>query len=151
MPGSDTIWMTFTLPSASGSEVVPGFPDVEAIVAAQLRDSGLAVGDRAYTEIPADPVYPLITVQRVGGVPAIRRYLDAAEIQIDVWGTSKAEARDIADAARVACHALAGTAWSDPVTAWVSAVEDSTGLLWLPDDLTGQDRYLFGVRVFLHE
>jgi len=147
---SGAVWLVFELDLSTPSGV-PGFPDVEAIVAAQLRGAELAVGDRVYTEVPEDPTYPLVTVSRVGGLPAIRRYLDAAEVQIDVWGTSKAEARDIADAARVACHDMEGNAFTDPVTAWVSAVEDATGLFWVPDPLTGRDRYLFGVRVYLHE
>ena len=125
------------------------FPDVEAIVAKTLRTASIPnISTRVYSSIPRDPTFPLITVQRIGGIPAVREYMDAGNIQIDVWGGTKSEARDAAARARIVLLGLAGSAVTDPVAAWVSAVEDSLGLSWQPDQLTGRDRYLFGVSVY---
>jgi len=123
-------------------------PDTEAIVAKKLRDAAISGVTGVYSSIPTNPTYPLITVQRIGGFSPVREYLDAANIQVDVWGGTKSQARDIAATARVSLLGLAGTMVTTPVTAWVSAVEDSQALTWLPDQLTGRDRYVFSVMVF---
>lgn len=124
-------------------------PDMEAVCAVTLRTAAISgLGTRVYSSIPRDPTYPLITVSRIGGLPSVREYLDAANIQIDVWGGTKSEAHDIAARARVVLLTLAGTSVTTPVAAWISAVEDSLGLSWQPDPLTGRDRYLFGVTVY---
>lgn len=122
------------------------FPDCEAIAAAALRAAAIAgVGSRVYSSVPKEPAFPLIVVRRIGGAPAVREYMDAANLQVDVWGDSKSGARDAAARARVVLLELEGTSVSSPVAAWVSAVEDSLGLTWQPDPETGRDRYLFGV------
>lgn len=124
-------------------------PDLEAVAAAALRTAAIAGLDtRVYSSVPTSPTFPLITVQRIGGIPAVREYLDTANLQIDVWGGSKSEIRDIAARARVVLLELAGTLVTSPVRAWISAVEDVLGLSWQPDQLTGRDRYLFGVLVY---
>ena len=123
-------------------------PNVEAIVGKKLRDAGIPGVTGVHSSIPTDAVFPLITVQRVGVIPVIRQYLDAANIQVDVWGTSKTDAFNIAARARVLLHEMAGTSFTDPVKVWVSAVEDSLGITWQPDPDTGRDRYLFSVLVY---
>lgn len=131
------------------------FPDFEAVVRSAIAAADIpGVGTHVYSSIPAKAteqgLYPLITVKRIGGVPAHRRALDAANIQIDVWGNTKSEAFDAAAAARVAIFELEGTGVTDPVDAWISFVSDSLGLIWTPDPETGRDRYLFGVYVYGH-
>lgn len=123
------------------------FPDAEAIVRTGLADA-LACG--VYSSVPKSPSYPLVTVQRVGGLPAERHRLDSARIQIDVWGTSKSEAQDIAQQARTAVHQMEGSGFTDPVTGFITGVEDSLGLAFLPDPETARDRYTFGLTVHLH-
>lgn len=124
-------------------------PDVEAVARQWLSDGALAViGTRWYSSVPSTPTYPLGTVKRIGGIPAIRQALDAGNIQVEVWGTSKSEARDIAAAARVRLLRLEGKSVTTPVAAFVSAVDDSLGLTWQPDPDTGRDRYLFSVLVY---
>ena len=123
------------------------FPDTEAIAAKTLRDANIT-GSRVYSSIPKNPTYPLITVHRIGGLPAVRDYMDAANIQIEVWGGTKSEAFDAAAEARATLIELEGTSVTDPVDAWISAVEDSLGLSWQPDPLTGKDRYLFAVSIY---
>jgi hypothetical protein len=129
------------------------FPDAEAIAGWKMRSAGLA-GSRVYSSVPKTPTYPLITIQRIGGQPAERHRLDAARIQVTVWGTSKSEAFDIAQLARVSLHGLEGdlvtVGGGAPVNAFITGVEDDLGLFWSPDEPTGRDRYIFGVRLFLH-
>ena len=60
-------------------------PDAESVASKIIR---AGTGGRVYSSIPSKPTYPLIVVQRLGGIPRTRR-LDAANIQVDVWGTSK--------------------------------------------------------------
>lgn len=143
----NSVWLVFELETGASGPGISGnaFPDVEAILAEWLRDGALAVGDRVYSRIPADPVFPLITVARLGGVPSVKLYQDSALVQVSVWGNSKSEARDIADAARRRTQQLQGVLGDDYFT---HAVEDAQGLTWLPDQETGRDRYLFGVLVY---
>lgn len=128
-------------------------PDAEAVVGWWLRSKSIASG-RVYSSVPTTPTYPLVVVQRIGGQPAVRQKLDKARIQLAVWGNSKSEARDLADAARLALLDLEGKsvliANGAPVDAFVTAVDDDLGLFWIPDPVTDKDRYMFGVAVFLH-
>jgi hypothetical protein len=124
-------------------------PDIEAAVAEAIRDAAITdLDERVYSSIPAKPTYPLAVVQRIGGTPAVRRYLDRANIQINIWATSKSEALDIAQEARVAVLETEGTTVTvDGMNIWVSAVDDSLGLSFVPDPATNRDRYLFGLLV----
>lgn len=124
-------------------------PDMEAVAAVTIRTAAISgLGTRVYSSIPTNPTWPLVTVQRIGGIPAVREYLDTANLQVDVWGNSKSEARDIAARARVVLLSIAGTLVTTPVRAWISAVEDALGLSWQPDPITGRDRYIFGVLMY---
>lgn len=131
------------------------FPDAEAVASGRLRDEDIPnLLKRVYSSVPKkDPTYPLAVVQRLGGVPAERHRLDAARIQVDVWGaldTQKSTIRAVAEAARRALHELEGGTVNEPVDAFVSGVADSTGLTWLPDPLTDRPRYTFSVVLYLH-
>ncbi len=130
---------------------VDALPDVEALVAYELRTT---LSARVYSSIPTNPVWPLITVKRIGGTPADRVRLDRANIQIDVWGNNKSEARDLADSARVKLHAMepkvCTTGAGYPVNGIITGIADTFGLTWLPDPLTDRDRYIFAVYVYAH-
>jgi hypothetical protein len=124
-------------------------PDAELLVVNRLRaaaDITAIVGTRVYTEIPATPTFPLLRINRVGGIPEIRQHLDVARIQIDAWATSKFQARRLAATAQAALHSLVGAHAEGVVT----AVEDDLGLTWSPDDATGTARYVFGCALWLH-
>jgi hypothetical protein len=125
------------------------FPDAEAVAGKGIRSASTTLGSRVYSSVPKNlPTYPFAVVQRLGGVPAHRRALDMAVIQVDVWGSSKSMARTAAEEARRALMGLEGTAVSDP-DAVVSGVEDATGLFWFPDTDTSRDRYTFSVNMYL--
>ena len=125
-------------------------PDLEAIARKRIADAGY----RAYSSIPNNPVWPLAVVQRAGGYPAVRRYLDAGRIQIDVWGGAKGDAsptpkstiQDMAQDIRVQVLRLEGTKVTTPVGAWISGVEDG-GIQWVPSD-EGRDRYIVTMEIF---
>lgn len=126
----------------------PVFPDAEAVVSQWLRDH-VSPTPRVYSSIPKAPAYPLVTIARVGGTPAVRQYLDAARIDVNVWGTSKTDAHDLAAKCRAALMNLEGQTVTTPVSAFVSGVDDAVGLTWLPDAPTSRDRYVFSVIVYL--
>lgn len=122
------------------------FPDSEAIASKILRDAGICSG-RVYSSIPKKGVvWPLAVVKRVGGTPTDRRALDTPRIQVDIWGENKAQARDEAEAARVALHSAEGTTFTE-LAGRVTGVEDDLGLQFLPDPETARDRYFFAVRL----
>lgn len=124
------------------------FPDIEAMAARALRTAGVC-GGRAYSSIPRSPTWPLVVVQRLGGSPLVERRLDQARIQVDVYGNSKSEAREEADLARVALHGVEGTSFPTEM-GFITAVEDESGMTFLPDTITGRDRYTFAVLVSAH-
>lgn len=121
-------------------------PDVEAVCIAALRAEPVA-GGRAYGKVPAEPTFPLLLVQRVGGIPAVPRRLDAARIQVSSYGSTKAEARDTAELARRVLHQSEATTFAE-LQAFVTGVDDELGLQWLPDPETMRDRYIFVVTVY---
>lgn len=121
------------------------FPDAEAMVITTLKDAGICSG-RIYSSRPRTVVLPLIVVQRLGGVPSDRRYADNPSIQCDVWGNNKSEARSIAQAARTAIHQAEGDLFEE-FAGYILAVEDWTGLTFLPDPISKEDRYIFAVQL----
>lgn len=132
-------------------------PDLEAVASVWLREGAIAgLENRVYSSIPADPDYPLVVVQRLGGIPAVRGYLDAARIQVDVWGgirtdgsaITKSELLVIAQQSIARLLELEGVTMTTPVHVFVSGVEVSQGLSWMVDQSTGRDRYLFSVLIF---
>lgn len=126
-------------------------PDLEAVVRKKIADAGY----RAYSSIPNSPQWPIAVVSRAGGYTAVRRYLDSARLQIDVWGGAKGDAtptpkstiQDMAQDIRVQVLRLEGTKVTSPVGAFITGVDDGP-LQWLPDEDTGRDRYLVQIEVF---
>ncbi len=115
-------------------------PDAELLVIGYLNGHGFA----ASTDLPTAPTYPLLTVNRIGGIP-VDRVLDVARLQVDAWGASRASAGDYARSARAALLAM-----PDSVPR-VTAVLDDLGLSWQPDTVVTppRPRFLFGVAVYL--
>lgn len=124
-------------------------PDLEAVAIDALKDAGIC-GGRVYSSVPAKPVYPLVVVQRIGGIPVVPERQDSGNTQVSVWGNNKAEARDAAEEARRVLHALRGTANAE-LEAWISNVQDSLGLFFIPDIQTDRDRYIFSVLIEGHD
>lgn len=135
--------------------------DAERLVSAWLRAQAevtAVVGPRVFVGlVPAGQAFPLVTVERIGGVPHPGPlHLDRARLQIDAWGrgstaspvpSGRAQVRDLAALVQALLHErLPGRHELGVVT----AVEEDLGLSWSPDPEDGRDRFLFGVTVFTH-
>lgn len=125
-------------------------PDAELVIARALRadpDVAAMTSGRVYTEIPRDPVWPMLRLFRIGGTADTSAYYERARLQIDAWGESKHQARLLAATARHALLLMPGRVGDGAI---IGEVVDDHGLLWAPDPDTGRPRYLFGVRILLH-
>lgn len=127
-------------------------PDAELLTVSYLRTvTGVTdeVGQRVYTELPANPTWPLLVVTRPSpGTVLAEATLDAASIQTAAYANSKYEARQAAAAAVAALADADGWAHA---SGYISATEPLGGLLWLPDeDFTNpRPRYLFDTAVYV--
>lgn len=95
-------------------------------------------GVRAYPAVPANRPARFVTVERTGG-PRRNLVVDGAQITIDAWGRDRAEAHDLAQAARAIVNALEGTTTVDELT--VYGVDEFSGPAFLPDPDTDQPRF----------
>lgn len=127
------------------------FGDAEAIAIKHLRTDQTIAEARAFGTFPKDPVFPLLTLHRSGGVPVIDGAIDRAMVQVDAWAETKQEARYLASQAMASLSRLEGKQVSVlldgeiEVGGYVTSVEVVQGLLWLPDSDTNRPRYLFQV------
>lgn len=129
-------------------------PDAELVAIDWLRGQVEVVAladDRVSNTSPSAGVGggAYLTVERIGGVPAVRRRLDRARLQVGAWASSRAEASTLARTARAALHRMEGHTGAG---ATVGAVRDDLGLAWLPDTVRTPPtpRYVFSVTVALH-
>lgn len=112
------------------------FGDAEAAVAAILRANPavMALGATVATDligyrIPAR----WLRVTRTGGVPTWWSRMDNPVIDVDAYGANKAQALDLADAARQAVFAARGVYSGHGLRLY--DVVDVKGLAWTPDTL----------------
>lgn len=124
--------------------------DAEALVVAFLAgqaDVAALVGSRISTELPPAPTFPLVRLERIGGLTGTPAHLDRARIQVEAWGATKGEAHTVAATVRAALfEELPGT---HPLGV-VTGAEEDLGLTWSPDPESDQPRYVFGVAAFIH-
>lgn len=126
--------------------------DVEALVSQYLRAQSEVtafVGQRVYTALPDDKVFPLVRIVRIGGAPKMSRplYVDSALLQIDVFGGSKATTFDTVDAVREELAKLPDEAAVQPLGV-VCGVRFGP-LSYIPDETfkPAKPRYVQGVTV----
>jgi Protein of unknown function (DUF3168) len=111
-------------------------PDVERLVSSYLRSSAKVAGvvaDRVYTAFPAQASgEPLVLVQRIGGTPPLSHPLvvDEAQLQVDVYGGTKAAAWVVLAAVLAALDELEGAVLPE---GYVSAVRQGA-IRWQPDE-----------------
>jgi hypothetical protein len=113
------------------------------------------VGQRISTRSAATIVYPYLTLQRIGGIPAVPQRLDSARIQVEAWDDTEGGASLVARTARALLHDMEGHSTEEAVC---TGVDDDLGLSWVPDTSRTGDavrtpptpRWLFGVTVHLH-
>lgn len=126
--------------------VIRILPDAELVATTFLRAHPDLPGGVS-TELPEEPVLPWLTVTRVGGVPSIANYLDAARLEITAWAATKGGALALARAAEAAVLALPGPRTGAVVTGVVQVGE---GFRWNPDEESDVPRYTFVVECYLH-
>lgn len=126
-------------------------PDAERLVGTYLRghaDVVALVATRVSTELPANPIYPAVTVTRVGGVPSLAGYLDVARLELSCWATTKAAAHTLARTVEAALLGAPAVAHALGVVTDSRQVGD--GLNWNPDEETDMPRYQFVVELYIH-
>lgn len=119
------------------------FPNVEAVVINYLRSRGLP---RVSASLPAAPVWPCLTVYRIGGRTSPGRALDLASLQLSSWGDSKESARALLASALTYLWEMPG---SYPGPEQVTSVDSVLGMSWQPDDSVTPERprYVAGVQI----
>jgi len=127
----------------------PVLPDIEALAIWWLTDAAVVTGG-VHGEFPTSPTFPLATLVRIGGPPVLPRWLDRATLQLDVWGDTKAEARDTAATALASLLDMTGLVNTGTVHGVVTDVDVAQGLRWFPDPTNEQPRYSCTVMVAAH-
>lgn len=127
-------------------------PDTEALTVDYLlahTSVAALVGTRVTTELPAEPIFPCITVSLVANEERVRKHFDAALVQVLAWGERKADASLLIRTTRAALHEMPD---ADHDRGVVTAVVTLAGPRWLPDDSVAppQPRYHCDVAVYLH-
>lgn len=131
-------------------------PDVEALLSVfwraqpEMAAFGMFIG----TELPRSPTFPALRLTRFSGAPTIDLplWLDAAQVQVDVWGGPKRTANRIAETARATAAARLVGVHDEGVVTQVRMGE----LRWQPDDDVqpadgvARPRYLFSMTVRAH-
>lgn len=110
------------------------FPDTEALVISYLN--GLMV-EPVHSEIPNPRPTSFVTVTRTGG-PKRNIVTDGAQVTVDSWGATKAQAHDTAQEARALLNALPGQSVSGVA---FYRVDELSGPADLPDPLSNTPRY----------
>lgn len=126
-------------------------PDLEQLVReVLLLDPRIVelVGPRISATLPDAPVFPLVTLTRVGGAPSVLEWVDSGRVQLDAWAATKAGASDLA---RELIRALADARGRRvPGVGVLTAVSVVLGPLWQPDPDTLRPRYLVDVQAVAH-
>lgn len=117
------------------------FPDATRIVADRLR--ALLEPTPVVTRVPKPRPDRFVLVRRLGGARA-NLVVDDAQLGIECWDDTDAEAHDLAQLARAHVNAMAGTVAGG---VRVYAVREFAGPADLPDPLSNQPRYVFTSQV----
>jgi hypothetical protein len=129
--------------------------DIERIAVDFLVDQtdvAAIIDERAYTELPETPRWPLIRLTRAGGARTYPAWIDHPRLQVEAFADTKAEAHDLAATASAALLQQFPGVHDNAV---VTSVDEDGGLIWLPDPsggpgVPGRPRYLFTVSVTVH-
>lgn len=102
-------------------------------------DTGVSI----YLSMPSSAPVPALVITRVGGAPRARADLpqDAARMQFDCWGKSRAQAAAICHALISELDSLARAGGFSDGDARLAAAE-VISMLWLPDPQSDTPRYV---------
>lgn len=119
------------------------YPPAAAVTIARLA-AGLAAAGPAVPvvgQVPNPrPSGKFVLVSRLGGPEVYPRLMDGAQITIDCWAATAAEAEVLANLCRKVIHEMVGTA---PV----HHVEEIGGPSDLPDPVSNQPRWTYTVQI----
>jgi hypothetical protein len=129
-------------------------PDDELALIQYLRGiaqvTALVPGTRITTELPPNPVYPVVLVQRAGGV-GIWPAIDEPALQVDVVENPgrRFECKTLMRTVRAAILAIANDTVAQGV---LSSAFEEVGPQWLPDTVPvpPMPRYTARFRVLIH-
>lgn len=131
-------------------------PDIEQLVVGFLLDQSelASVDERIYTELPKEKVFPAVRVHQFNDAQATERtlWLMRYSLQIDVWGGTKNQARDIADTIRALLDArVVGTHAEGVVSGVITRGLDTTADGTVPTkDGKARPRCRFDVDIWAH-
>lgn len=119
--------------------------DAELAAIEILRD---ALDVPVHARLPEGVSYPCIRVQAIGGTTVVRAHMDAALLQLNVFGPAdaKAELRATADAARAALVLAENVTTS----AGVVTGADVSPPIWTVADEPGLAQYSLTVTLYIH-
>lgn len=139
------------------TDLAPALPDAEQLLVAFLlaqdeivdaipHDDHVA---RVYTVLPEKPTWPLLRLTRVAGSPVVQRplVLDNPIIQVEAYGGSKKQARDLIELVRsLVAERIDGVHETGVVTAYGFG-----SLAWLPDNSyePSRARYVADVQLWV--
>jgi hypothetical protein len=122
------------------------FPDAVAVTSTYLR-AGLAAAGQAVPvvlRVPNPRPDKFVRIQRTGGPEVFTRVMDGAQLTVDCWAATDADAMDLAQLSRKLIHDMAGTVQSGVS---VHRVVEFGGPSDLPDPVSESPRVTFTVQV----
>ena len=131
------------------------YADVEGLVKAWLSTTDVAPlvtrpdgGQSIYMAMPAAAPIPAVVLTRVGGGPRPRSTVpeDAARMQFNCWGKTRAQAGEISRTLMSALESLAPNGGFVSGDARLAAAE-VLSVLWLPDPESDTARYIVDARI----
>lgn len=126
--------------------------DIERIVVQHLlADTNLTgvIGEnRVATELPADAPLPRVRVTLNGGGVAVRGWLYRYQVTVEGWADDKRTAWEALVEALASLESGLDAALVDGGV--ITAVDQDSGVAWVPDPETGTPRYLATVSITAH-
>lgn len=126
------------------------FPDLKR-VAIQVLIGADVNADKVYSSLPAEAgksiSWPIVVVRRLGGLPQNERWIDRANLQIEVWGANQKDCFDIWNIVRKTLLDAVGTTVDNCV---ITNARVNLGPQDIPDPPTGRDRVIGGIALFGH-
>lgn len=129
-------------------------PDSELALIEYLRGrseiTALVPAARITTTLPPKPTYPVVLIQRAGGLADAWQQIDEPAFQVDVVGGSRYQCQQLARTVRACILAIFNDAVTEAVL--VSASEE-VAIQWFPDTVVTPplSRFVARYRVLLHK
>lgn len=129
-------------------------PDGELALIQYLRNvsevTALVPADRITTTLPPKPTYPVVLVQRIGGLANAWQQIDEPAFQVEAVGGTRHQCQQLARTVRAALLAIRNDTVSEATL--VSGSEE-VGIQWIPDSVVTPPlpRFVARYRVLIHK